>query len=83
MFIGKINHYYPKIKVGQLKLNNGPLRIGDNILIIGKTTGLARNKIKSMQIKNKDIKTAKKGQEIAIKLPKCRKGDELYKIIKK
>ena len=82
-FIGKINHYYPKIKVGQLKLNNGSLKLGDSILIIGKTTGLLRHKITSMQIKNKPIKTAKKTQEIAIKLPKCRKGDELYLIIKK
>ena len=82
-FIGKINHYYPKIKVAQLKLNNGPLKLGDNILIIGKTTGLVRSKITSMQIKKKDIKIAKKTQEIAIQLPKCRKGDELYLIVKK
>tara|TARA_Y100000310_G_scaffold162257_1_gene162263 strand:- start:14965 stop:16155 length:1191 start_codon:yes stop_codon:yes gene_type:complete len=82
-FIGKINHYYSKIGVAQLKLNNGPLKIGDNILIISKTTGLIRHKIQSMEIKNKPIKQARKGQEIAIQLPKCRKGDELYKIIKK
>ena len=81
-FIGKINHYYPKISVAQLKLNNGPLKLDDNILIMGKTTGLIRNKITSMQIKNKPIKIAKKTQEIAIKLPICRKGDEVYKIIK-
>jgi len=80
-FIGKINHYYKKLGVGQLKLNNGPLKLDDNILIIGKTTGLVKHKITSMQIKNKDIKQAKKTQEIAIKLPLCRKGDELYKII--
>ena len=82
-FIGKISHYYPKIKVGQLKLNNGPLKVNDDILIMGKTTGLIRHKVTSMQIKNKDIKIAKKKQEIAIKLPKCRKGDELYLIVKK
>ena len=81
-FIGKINHYYPKVGVGQLKLNNGPLKIGENILIIGKTTGLIRHKIESMEIKKKPIKIAKKTQEIAIKLPRCRKGDELYLIIK-
>jgi len=82
-FIGKINHYYKKISVGKLKLNNGPLHIDDDILIIGKTTGLIRHKVKSMEIKNKPIKTAKKTQEIAIQLPLCRKGDEVYKIIKK
>jgi len=82
-FIGKINHYYPKIKVAQLKLNNGPLKLGDEILIIGKTTGLIKHKITSMQIKNKPIKIAKKTQEIAIKLPKCKKADELYLIVKR
>jgi U32 family peptidase len=82
-FIGKISHYYPKISVAQLKLNNGPLKIDDKILIMGKTTGLVRHKITSMEIKNKSIKTAKKGQEIAVKIPFCRKGDELYRIIKR
>ena len=82
-FIGKINHYYNELKVGKLKLNNGPLKLDDNILIKGKTTGLIRHKITSMQIKNKDIKIAKQGQEIAIKLPLCRKNDELYLIIKR
>ena len=34
-FIGKIKHYYSNINVGLIKLNNGPLRVGDDILIIG------------------------------------------------
>ena len=82
-FIGKINKYYPKLKVGLIKLNSGKLKIDNNILIMGKTTGLIRHKITSMEIKNKQVKQVKKGQEVGIKLPLCRKGDELYLIIKK
>jgi len=82
-FIGKIIHYYPKIKVGQLKLNAGSLKIGDNILIIGKMTGILRYKIKSMEIKKKSVEKVEKGQDVAIKLPKCKKGDEVYLIVKK
>jgi len=82
-FIGKINHYYPRLGVGLIKLNSGKLKIGDDIFIMGKTTGLIRHKIQSMEIKNKQIKQAKKGQEVGIKLPKCKKNDELYLIIKK
>ena len=82
-FIGRINYYYPKINVGLIKLNNGPLKINDEILIIGKTTGLIRHKIKSMQKNHKAIKIAKKGQDIGILLPKCRKKDELYKVSKR
>jgi len=82
-FIGKIEHYYPKIKVGLLKLNNGPLKIKDEILIIGKTTGLLHDKIKSMQIEHKEVKIVKKGEKVGIKLPKCRKGDEIYLVVRK
>jgi len=82
-FIGKISHYYKKLKVGLIKLNSGKLKIGDDILIIGKTTGLIRHKLTSMQINKKPIKHAKKGQEVGIKLPLCRKNDELYLIVKK
>jgi len=82
-FVGKITHYYPKLNVALLKINNGPLKINDNILIIGKTTGLIKSKVESMEIEHKKIKTAKKGKTIGLKLPLCRKGDKLYRIIKK
>lgn len=82
-FIGKIKHYYSKINVGLLKLNTGTLKMGDEIIIIGKTTGVLRTKINSMQIKHKNIIKAEKSQEIGIKLPLCRKNDELYRVVKR
>jgi putative protease len=82
-FIGKIKHYYPKINVGLLKLNTGSLKINDEIIILGKTTGVLKYKVESMEIKHKSVSEAKKGDEIGIKLPLCRKNDELYKIIKR
>ncbi len=82
-FIGKITHYYPKLKVGLLKLNTGELKIKDEILILGKTTGILRCKIESMQINKKIVREVKKSQDVAIKLPLCKKGDEVYKVVKK
>jgi len=82
-FIGKIKHYYPKINVGLLKLNTGILKIGEEIMIIGKITGVLKHKIISMQMNHKPIEKAVKGDEIGIKIPFCRKNDELYKVVKK
>ena len=82
-FIGKITHYYSKLGVASLRLNAGKLKIGDEIYIIGKTTGLIRSKISSMEIKNKKIQEVRKGQDVAIKLPLCRKGDDVYLVIRK
>jgi len=82
-FIGKITHYYKKLGVGLLRLNAGTLRVGDDILVIGKTTPVIHQKIQSIEIDNKKVKVAEKGQEVGIKLPLCRKQDEFYKIIKR
>jgi len=82
-FIGKITHYYSKLKVGSLHINAGYIKLGDELFIIGKKTGFIRHKIKSMQIKHKNVKSARKSQDVGIKLPTCKKGDEVYKIVKR
>jgi len=80
-FIGKIIHYYPKIEVATIKLVS-ELKVGDDLVIIGKTTGLEKAKVERLEIKNKSVNKGKKSQEVGIKLPKVRKNDEVYKIIK-
>lgn len=80
-FVGKITHYYPQIKVATIKLVSG-LKVNDEIVVIGKTTGLEKSKIESMEIKKKQVKKGEKGEEIGIKLSLVRKNDEVY-VIKK
>ncbi|MAH03696.1 protease [Candidatus Pacearchaeota archaeon] len=80
-FVGKITHYFPKIKVATIKLVSS-LKVGDEIIIIGKMTGLEKSSVKQIEINKKSIKKAKKGQEIGIKLPLVKKNDEVY-VIKK
>jgi len=82
-FIGKIGHYYSKIGVGLIKMNSGKLKIGNEVFIIGKTTGIIKAKIESMEIEKKEVQEVKKGQEVGIKLPFCRKNDEVYLIVKR
>ena len=82
-FIGKIEKYWPKIQVGALKLNSGKIKIGDEVYIIGDKTGVLRIKVESMEINHKKVKEVKKGQKVGIKLPECRKNDDVYLIKKK
>ncbi|MFC1682259.1 peptidase U32 family protein [Nanoarchaeota archaeon] len=76
-FVGKILHYYPKIQVATIKLVS-KLKVGDSICVIGKTTGIINSKIKRIEIKKKSVASGKKTDEIGIKLPQVRKGDEVY-----
>ena len=81
-FVGKVLHFFPKINVATIKLVS-QLKIGENIVIIGKTTGLEKMQIESMEKKKKPIKRGKKGDEIGIKLPfRVRAHDEVY-VLKK
>jgi putative protease len=82
MYLGKIIHYYPKSKAASFRITAGLLKVGDKLSIIGNTTGIESFNLKSIEIKNKQHKLAKKGDEIAISVPSIvRKNDEVYKII--
>jgi len=76
--IGEITHYYSKIGVAIIKLS-APLAVGDEINIKGSTTDL-KETIESMQVNHEDIKEAKAGDEVGIKVSdKVREGDEVLK----
>ncbi len=79
-FVGKINHLYPKVKTASIKLVLD-LKVNDKIAITHDKIGVKEMKVYEMEIKNKKIKNAKKGKEIAIKLPfQVFKGAEVYRI---
>ena len=80
-FVGKITHYFPKIEVATIKLVSN-LKIGDEIVVIGKTTGIEKSKVEHLEIKKKSVERGKKGDEIGLQLPRVRKNDEIY-VIKK
>ncbi len=80
-FVGKVIHYFPKAEVAAVRLVS-ELKVGDEIVVIGNETGIIKSKIKRIEIKNKSIDKAKKGDDVGIKLSLVRKNDEVY-VIKK
>jgi len=78
--IGKITHYFGKIKVGIVELSK-ELKVGEVIHIKGGTTDFEQ-KVKSIQIEHENIEKAKKGEMIGLKIKdKIREGDEVYKVL--
>lgn len=77
--IGEITHYFPRIGVSVLKMNSGVLKVKDCIEIRGSKTNL-RQVVASMQIESVDVKTAKKGQLVGLKVDaEVHVGDKVYK----
>jgi len=81
-FVGKITHYFDNVGVAAIRLVS-ELKVGDEIAIIGKTTGIVKSKINSIEKNKKQIQKAKKGNEIGIKISKVRNNDEVYVILKR
>jgi hypothetical protein len=77
--IGEITHYFERIKVCVVKVTGGAILIGDRLSIIGTHTKIAQ-KVWSMQIESLDVKVAKKGQLVGLKVDKpVQVGDKIYK----
>ena len=77
--VGKITHYFDKISVAIIELS-GVLKVGDRVHIKGHSTDFEQD-ISSIQIEHEDMKKAKKGDAIGVKIDeKVREGDEVYLI---
>lgn len=77
--VGEITHYFDRIKVAVVKINQGTILIGDRLTIASKPSPFVQ-KVWSMQIESQDVKVAKKGQLIGIKIDKqAAVGDVVYK----
>lgn len=76
--IGKIIHYYDKIGVAVVRLEAG-LKAGDTIHVKGGVSDFEQV-VESMQLNHEGVSSAKKGEEVAVKLAgKAKEGDAVYK----
>ncbi|MFA6252433.1 MAG: peptidase U32 family protein [Candidatus Paceibacterota bacterium] len=78
--VGNIKHCYPKANAISLDLKHVGIRIGDDIIIEGPKTFIEQ-KISSIEVANKKVKTAKKGEEAAILINgQPKNGDKIFVI---
>jgi len=77
--IGEITHYFTKIGVAVIKLSD-KIKAGDKISIEGATTDV-QQKVDSMQVQHKDVKEAKKGDSVGMKVKdRVREGDKVFRL---
>ncbi len=78
--IGKILHYFNNVKVAVIKFKES-VKTGDTVKIMGGEAVDFKQKIVSMQIDHKKVATAKKGQEVGVKVKeKVREGYKVFKV---
>ncbi|GHT58628.1 collagenase [Bacteroidia bacterium] len=80
VYIGKGMKYFANIGVAEFLIETQSVKIGDNILIMGPTTGVIETIITEMQVDYKPAQEAIRGQLFSIPLKdKIRPSDKVYK----
>jgi len=81
-YIGKGTNYFNKIQVAEFLVQSGSLKVGDEILITGPTTGVIQTHVTEIRFDMKNVEEAHKGQTISVPISeKVRRADKLYKMV--
>jgi U32 family peptidase len=82
IYIGKNLNYFSNIQVAEFKIETQGLKVGDQILIIGPTTGVIETTVEEIRIELNQVEYAPKGVRCSIPVTsKIRKADKLYKLV--
>lgn len=69
IYAAKAIRYFSKLGVAEFKLEAGTLRSGDEVLIIGPTTGSMPLTLKEMRVNLIPVSVVKKGEHFSIEVP--------------
>jgi len=79
VFIGLVSHYFDKAKVAEIKLQAQPLKIGDTLIIMGKTTGVVKADVTAIYNDDQPVENAKHPAVITVPIAeKVRRNDSVY-----
>jgi putative protease len=79
VYVGRVLNYFKKPKAAHILLESGKLKVNDQILFIGETTGLVEVTLSKMIVKDKSSRSAKKGDEVTLASPELvRRNDRVY-----
>jgi len=82
IYTGKITNYFTNLGVAEIKLETGSLKVGDEILITGPSTGVIETVVEEIRVDLNPVKEAKKGVYCSIPIrEKLRRSDKVYRMV--
>lgn len=80
-YVGKVTNFFSNLSVAEVLIETGELRTGDEVLIIGPSTGVMEHKIEEIRTNLESVEIAVKGEYCSLPLPagvKLRRSDKIY-----
>ena len=82
IYTGKVTNYFSNLGVAEIKLETGPLKVGDEMVVNGPSTGVIQLIIKQIRVGLEAVDEAKKGELCSIHVgTKLRRSDKVYKLV--
>lgn len=82
VYIGKGMKYYDETGIGEFFIEAQGVKIGDELLITGPTTGVIETMMSSMRVEDEPVEQVKRGVTITFPVSeKIRPSDKLYKLV--
>ena len=82
LYVGKGVHFFPKTNIAEFKIDAFDLKVGDQLLVTGPTTGVKEFELTSMMVNDQPLEHAKKGDSITLAVVfRVRPSDKLYKYV--
>lgn len=82
VYIGKGMKYYENAGIGEFLIEAQNVKVGDELIITGPTTGVVELQLESLRVDDEPAEVAKRGATITFPVnEKIRPSDKLYKLV--
>lgn len=83
-FVGLVTNYFSKLKVAEIEIQTHDIKLNEELLVIGPTTGVVETTVKEIRVELQGVSIAQKGASCSIPISDLvRRGDKVYKWIEK
>ena len=79
VYCGKVSNWFDRIGVAEISVESASLKVGDQVMVIGSTTGVVEFTVDDMRVNLEPAQEAAKGVRCSVAAPsRLRRGDKLY-----
>lgn len=82
IYIGRGVKYYPRVQVGEFRMESHSLKPGDTVMITGPDFGVVKTEVRELRVDDRVVETVQKGDVFSMQTDrKIRPSAKLYKIV--
>ncbi len=80
-YVGKVTNFFSNLSVAEVLIETGELKVGDDILIIGPSTGVIEYELSEIRVDLNQVEKTTKGEYCSLPVPqgtRLRRSDKVY-----